>query len=90
MRELATAAQLRVSSSQVMAPRDVDGFQRVGLNLVVDGDWAQMLAFFQALARQRPMIHQERLQLSARGSPMVGAPQVMVGNFSLYVLKARP
>ncbi len=90
VRELATAAQLRVSSSQVLAPRDVEGFQRIGLNLVVEGDWGQVLQFLQALARQRPMIHGERIQLTSRGSPAAGAPQVMVGNFGFYVLKARP
>ena len=90
MRELAATAQLRVTSSQVLAPRETEGFHRVGLNLVVEGDWEPMLQFLQALARQRPMIYSERMQLSRRGSPAPEAPQVIAGNFSLFVLKVRP
>ena len=90
VRELAATAQLRVTSSQVLAPRETAGFHRVGLNLVVEGDWEPMLQFLQALARQRPMIYSERMQLSRRGSPAPEAPQVIAGNFSLFVLKVRP
>ncbi len=90
VRELAATAQLRVTSSQVLAPRETEGFHRVGLNLVVEGDWEPMLQFLQALARQRPMIYSERMQLSRRGSPAPEAPQVIAGNFSLFVLKVRP
>lgn len=90
VRELAAAAQLRVSSSQVLAPRDADGFQRIGLNLTVEGDWSQTLQFLQALARQRPMIHSDRIQLVRRGSPAPEAPQVIAGTLGLYVLKALP
>ena len=90
VRELATAAQLRVSSSQVLAPRETDGFHRIGLNLVVEGNWEQMLQFHQVLARQRPMIYGERIQLTRRGSAAPEVPQVIAGTFSLFVLKVRP
>ena len=90
VRELAASAQLRVSSSQVLAPRETDGFHRIGLNLVVEGNWEQMLQFLQVLARQRPVIYGERIQLTRRGSAAPEVPQVIAGTFSLFVLKVRP
>lgn len=87
-RELATARGLRVASSQAAAAREEQGFDRIGLNLRVDGEWPQLVAFLRDLAEQKPLLHQTSLQLgsSFRG-PRAGESVFAI--LELYVLKER-
>lgn len=75
VRELAAAQELRVTSSQVTAPaedRDHPGFERLGLSVRVEGDWAQVQALLAALPRERPAIYSQTVQLQAQGGLRVG------------------
>jgi len=86
VRDAASARGLRVASSQVAAPREDKGFDRIGLSLRVEGDWASMQALLTELARQRPAIYSQTVQLNAQGGAM---RQTVAGQFELYVLKER-
>ena len=77
------------SRSQAAAPRDDKGFDRIGLSLRVEGDWPQLVALLRDLPRQRPVIHTGTLQLGVQQQGMRDAPQVVFGQFDLYVLKER-
>jgi general secretion pathway protein M len=89
VRDAASARGLRVSSSQVAAPREEQGFERIGLSLRVEGDWEQMQALLTELARQRPAIYSQTVQISAQGGGMAGRKATVVGQFEFYVLKER-
>ncbi|MFT3778206.1 MAG: type II secretion system protein GspM [Ottowia sp.] len=91
VRELAAARGLRVSSSQAAAPREDQGFDRIGLNLRVEGEWPQLVELLRELPQQRPIIHYAAMQIGVQqsGRQQPGAPQPVFGQFDLYVLKER-
>ena len=91
MRDLATARGLRVSSSQAAAAREDNGFDRIGLNLRVEGEWPQLVELLRELPQQRPVIYATGLQLGAQsvGRQQQDAPPTVYGQFDLYVLKER-
>ena len=90
VRELASTRGLRVSSSQTAAPRDESGFDRIGLNLRVEGDWPQLVELLRELPQQRPVIYYNALQIGAQqGGRMQEGPPPVFGQFDLYVLKER-
>ena len=89
VRELASTRGLRVSSSQTAAPRDEKGFDRIGLSLRIEGDWPALAALLAELARQRPAIYINTLQLGVQRSAFGGDPQVVFAQLDLYVLKER-
>lgn len=88
VRELATRHGLRVASSQTAAPRDEDGFDRIGLNLRIEGGWPAITALLADLAAQRPAIFYTALQLGQQqgGRAEDGSSFVQL---DLYVLKER-
>ena len=87
VREIATAQELRVTSSQVAAPaedKDHPGFERIGLNLRVEGEWARLQALLAALPRERPAIYSRNIQLLSQGRSSITQAQL-----DLFVLKER-
>ena len=89
VRELAAARGLRVASSQSAAPRDEQGFDRIGLVLRVEGDWPELVALLRELSAQRPALFVNTLQLGQQHSGARGDAQVVFGQLDLYVLKER-
>ena len=89
VRELATARGLRVSSSQSAAPRDEQGFDRIGLSLRVEGDWPDLVALLGELVRQRPALFINTLQLGVQQRGVRDEPQTVFAQLDLYVLKER-
>ena len=87
VRDLATARGLRVSSSQTAAPRDEKGFDRIGLSLRIEGDWPALAALLAELARQRPAIYINTLQLGVQRSGFAGEAPLVFAQLDLYVLK---
>ena len=88
VRELAARHDLRVSSSQTSAPREENGFDRIGLNLRIEGTWPGVLALLGDLATLQPAIYYNSLQLGSRGR---GASDDDTGfvQLDLYLLKER-
>jgi general secretion pathway protein M len=89
VRDIATAKGLRVSSSQAAAPREDQGFDRIGLSLRVEGDWEQIQALLTELARQQPAIYSQTVQINAQVISVPGHGPTVAGQFELYVLKER-
>ena len=89
VRELASARGLRVTSSQTAAPREDNGFDRIGLSLRVEGDWPELVGLLGELPRQRPAVYAATVQLGVQGFGGQGAPQTLFGNLELFVLKER-
>ena len=89
VRELAAARGLRVTSSQAAAPRDEQGFDRIGLNLRVEGDWPELVALLGDLAAQRPAIYTATQQFGVARTNARNEAQVVFGQLDLYVLKER-
>lgn len=90
VRELAAARGLRVSSSQTAAPRDENGFDRIGLNLRVEGEWPQLVDLLRELPQQRPLIYYNALQIGTQlGGPVQDRAPPVFAQFDLYVLKER-
>ena len=90
VRDLATARGLRVASSQAAAPREDQGFDRIGINLRVEGEWQQLVELLRELPQQRPAIHYTTLQIGTQqGGRRQDGPQPVFGQFDLYVLKER-
>ena len=90
VRELASARGLRVTSSQTAAPRDENGFDRIGLNLRVEGEWPQLVDLLRELPQQRPLIYYNALQIGTQlGGPAQDRAPPVFAQFDLYVLKER-
>ncbi len=90
VRELAGAQELRVTSSQVAAPaedKDHPGFERVGLSVRLEGDWAQLQKLLAALPRERPVIYSRTIQLLSQGGRAPGQAQAIQTQLDLFVLK---
>ena len=91
VRELAGQHELRVTSSQVTAPtedKDNPRLERVGLSLRLEGDWPRLQALLTALARERPAIYSQTVQLMAQAMP-AGRPSPIQAQLDLFVLKER-
>ena len=89
VRELATARDLRISSSQAAAPRDEHGFDRIGLVLRIEGQWPQLVGFLRELVQQRPAIDTTNMQLAVQVGGMPGTSPVVLAQLDLYVLQER-
>jgi len=89
VRDIASGHGLRVASSQVAVPRENKGFDRIGLSLRVEGDWPQLQSLLRDLARQRPVIYSDTVQIGSQGGYAPGRPITVSAQFELYVLKER-
>ena len=89
VRELATARNLRVSSSQAAAPRDEHGLDRIGLVLRIEGQWPELVEFLRELVQQRPAIYTTTVQLAVQFGGMPGASPAVLTQLDLYVLQER-
>jgi general secretion pathway protein M len=87
VRDLASARGLRVTSSQVAAPREEKGFDRIGLSLRVEGNWAQIQALLTELPRLRPAIYSQTIAMGAQGGFAPGRKLEVNSQFELFVLK---
>lgn len=88
VRELATRHGLRVSSSQTSAPRDEDGFDRIGLNLRIEGAWPALVALLGDLVKLQPGIYYSTIQLGTQGRTQADDSTGFV-QLDLFVLKER-
>lgn len=89
VRDLAAAHQLNVTSSQTSAPQELDGFDRIGLTLLVEGAWPDLVALLGELGRQQPAIYFQSMELGARGSRDGAVVERAFAQLELYVLRER-
>lgn len=87
VRDAATRRGLRVSSSQTSAAQNgPEGFDRVNLDLRLEGDWDAVLALLRELPAARPAIYVDTAHLSGQGVE-AQSPQVIVLQLGLFVLR---
>ncbi|MDR2153683.1 MAG: type II secretion system protein M [Burkholderiaceae bacterium] len=89
VRDIAAAREMRITSSQVAAAREEHGFERIGLTLRVEGEWPQLQSLLGELARQRPAIYINAVQIGGQGGYVEGRPFTVWAQFDLYALKER-
>lgn len=91
VRDAAQAHQLKITSSQVLAPRQEETLERIGLSLRMEGDWPQVNALLRDLAAQQPAVFVETLSVAARGLPAEPTqPRIVTADLVLFILKSRP
>ncbi len=91
VRELATEHNLRIASSQSsVAPREEHGFERINLDVRVEGGWSALTALFTALSTIRPLIYVNTVQISPAGWVRgADAPTRIAAGLNLYVLRQK-
>ena len=92
VREQAAQRDLRVSSSQsAVAPHDEAGFERINLDVRVEGDWDALLALLDDIARMRPVVYLDSAQVSPAGRMNADGVQPQVAaRLGLFVLQHTP
>lgn len=92
VREQAAQHGLRVSSSQsAVAPQGESGFERINLDVRVEGEWDALLALLDDIARMRPMLFLDSAQISPAGRMTADGVQSQVAaRLSLFVLQHTP
>lgn len=89
VRDAATTRGLRVSSSQTAAAQNgPEGFDRVNLDLRLEGDWDAVLALLRELAAVRPAIYVDTAHVSGQGVD-AQSPQTTVLQLGLFVLRQK-
>lgn len=73
VRKLAEAAEMRVSSGQVLPPKSADGFEEISITLNADGAMENIQNLLLALEQQHPHLLVESLEI--RPSRMTRRPQ---------------
>lgn len=87
-RDVFVKAGLEVTSSQVLAPKEVEGFDRIPLVLQVGGELAAFQAALIVLPSQGPSLFIEGFNVQAAGMRPDG-PQRITVQVKLFVLRAR-
>ena len=92
VREQAAQHDLRVSSSQsAVAPQGEGGFERINLDVRVEGDWPALLALLDDVSREQPMVYLDSAQISPAGRMNAdGVQPHLAARLSLFVLQHTP
>lgn len=92
VREQAAQHDLRVSSSQsAVAPHDEAGFERINLDVRVEGEWSALLALLDDVARMRPVVYLDSAQVNPVGRMNADGVQSQVAaRLGLFVLQHTP
>jgi hypothetical protein len=89
VRDILSNAGLAVSNSQVLPIREVEKFDHISIRLTVEGDMAGLDSALSAIARFRPLLLVESLELgsvqTSRGNPNT---QIVTATLQLLSLRA--
>ena len=89
VRQILTEAGLTLSNSQVLPVREKDNFDYISIRLTVEGDLSGLDAALTGIARFRPLLLVESLNVSPVRSPRKGAPtQRIKATLQLLSLRA--
>lgn len=83
------SSQLEVISIQVLPAKDEGPFNRIAINLRVEGDLAAMQAALEKLSGQTPAVLVEGVTLQTIGAARPASIQRLGGQFSLSVFQVR-
>ncbi|HPK31311.1 MAG: hypothetical protein KDF67_01830 [Ottowia sp.] len=87
VRDLANTREMRVTSSQVSPVKDEKGFDRIGVNIRLEGSWDALQLLVHDLADLRPMVYAGSIQLAPRGMSRTAADAVITVQLDLFVLR---
>ena len=88
LRGLFSAAGMEVASSQILPAKSDKYFDRIAINVRVEGGQPQFQAALVALAAAKPTIWMEGFAAQHMGNTKPEAPRISV-QLNLYVLRAR-
>ena len=87
-RETFARAGLNVTSTQVLPPKEAEGFDRIPLLFVMDGDLTALQSALVVLPTQSPEVFIESFKVQSN-MPTAGAPQKLNLQVNLFVLRSR-
>ena len=90
IRTLFAQAGVDVVASQIAQPKQEKEFDRIGVNVRVEGELASIQSAMVVLAGAKPAILIDGFTLQVNGVPKPDVAQRLVGQFNLYVLRSRP
>lgn len=88
-RETLSRAGLDVSTTQVLAAKEVDGFDRIPLMLRVEGDLPALQGALTVLPTLSPSLFFESFNVQTVGMPRADGPQRLTLQANLFVLRNR-
>lgn len=86
IRSLLTASGMDIASSQVLAPKEEKGFERIPLAVRAEGEMVALETALAGLAEQAPAILIDAIVIQGQGAPVKGVQRLSV-QFSLTVLR---
>lgn len=89
IRNVFADSQLTIDSVQVLAAKDVESFQRIGVVLRVEGSLPNIHDALVRLGDQSPTILLDSVSIQNLGPVRPSSPQRLMGNFSFSVLRAK-
>lgn len=90
VRNVATVSGLSVVSSQVMPVKVEGSFDRIPLQVKLEGEAGALQAVLAVLATERPLIHIEGMTVQTIGAVRAETPARLGIQFNLFVLRKRP
>lgn len=91
VRALANSQGLRLASSQAQATaRDENGFDRIGLDVRIEGEWEAITALLRELGSVRPALYLDTAHLSVLNPGDQTRPPILAAQIGLFVLRQRP
>ncbi|MEO7392697.1 MAG: type II secretion system protein GspM [Ramlibacter sp.] len=88
-REIFTKAGMEVSSTQILAAKPVEGFDRIPVTLRMDGDMVALQSALVVLPGQAPSLFFEGFNVQNNSTPRAEAPQRLSVQVNLFVLMVR-
>ena len=89
VRAVFAESQLTIDSVQVLDAKDVEGFQRIGIVLRVEGSLPNFHEAILKLNDQTPSILVDGFSIQNSGQAKPSSAQRLVGNFNFSVLRAK-
>lgn len=88
-RESLSRAGLDVSTTQVLAPKEIDGFDRIPLMLRAEGELPALQSALTVLPTLSPSLFFESFNVQTVGMPRAEGPQRLTLQANLFVLRNR-
>lgn len=89
VRSILTSAGLSIASSQVLAPKEEKGFERIPVSVRAEGEMLALQTALAGLAEQKPAILIDAMVVQGYGAPVKGV-QTLAVQFSFSVLRVLP
>jgi len=89
-RDIFSKAGLEVSSTQVLAAKALDGFDRIPVVIRVEGELPALQGALVVMPAQAPSLFVDGLNIQTAGMPRPDGSTRLTAQVNLFVLRARP